>query len=205
MAYSSADLRNYGIGGDELDEIFVTLPSMDQEESSYWNAIEPIWDSINFYDGVETYLASIAPLDRRLVLLYAAHFAYSEIGNGGFQQFYWNSTGAIAPETIDGYRLIGMPELAALVERSSALLEFPYPRDRQLRQRVLFRASGCGELDSLSTDSFSKLYEVSDKDDAPINWRALNKDFYRLAETENGGFVAAANRYVSTHHLLTSN
>jgi hypothetical protein len=177
---------------------------MDQEESSYWTAIEPIWDTVNFYDGEETYLISIEPLDRRLVLLYAAHFAYSEICNGGFQQFYWNPTGTIAPETIEGYRLIEMPELAALVERSSALLESPYPRGCQLRQRVLLRVSGCGELDSKSADNFSKLYEVSGKDGAPINWRALNKSFYHLAETENGGFVATANRYASAHQLLSS-
>jgi hypothetical protein len=178
---------------------------MEQQESSYWDAIEPIWDLVNFYDGEETYLASISTLDRPLVLLYAAHFAYSEICNGGFQQFYWNSTGAIGPETVEGYRLIGMPELAALMERASALLEYPYPRDSSLRQHVLFRVSGSGELDSKSTDSLKRLYEVSDKDDAPIDWNALNKDFYRLAETENGGFEAAANRYVAGYKAVASN
>lgn len=177
---------------------------MEQQESSYWDAIEPIWDIVNFYDGEETYLASIAALDRRLALLYAAHFAYSEICNGGFQQFYWNSTGAIGPETVEGYRMIGMPELADLAERASASLESPYPRDRQLRQHVLFRVSGCGELDPKSTDNFKKLYEVCDKGNAPIDWNALNKDFYRLAEAENGGFEAAANRYVSEHKLSGS-
>jgi hypothetical protein len=50
-----------------------------------------------------------------------------------------------------------------------------------------------------------KLYEVSDKDDAPIDWNALSKDFYRLAETENGGFEAAANRYVSSQKFSGSN
>ena len=101
--------------------------------------------------------------------------------------------------------MIGMPELADLVERASTLLESPYPRDRQLRQHVLFRVSGCGELDSKSTDSFKNLYEVSDKDSAPIDWNALNKDFYRLAETENGGFEAAANRYAAAHKAVDSN
>jgi hypothetical protein len=159
--------------------------------------IEPIWDVVNFYDDEETYLSSIATLDRQVVLLYAAHFAYSEICNGGFQQFFWNSTGTIAPETIEGYRLIAMPELASLVERVAALLESPYPRGRGLRQSVIFRISGCGELDPQATDSFGKLYEVSDN--APIDWNALNKEFYRLAETENDGFEAAANRYASIH------
>jgi hypothetical protein len=68
----------------------------------------------------------------------------------------------------------------------------------------LFRVTGCGELDSKFTDNFKKLYEVSEKDDAPIRWNALNKDFYRLAETENGGFEAAANRYVKAHKLSGS-
>ena len=153
----------------------------------------------------ETYLASIAALDRRLVQLYAAHFAYSEICNGGLQQYLWNSTGAICPETIEGYPLIGMTELAFLIERASSFLGNPYPRDREARQLALFRATGCDESKLKSKEGFSMSYQVSDKEDAIVRWDQLNQEFHRLAETENGGFESAANRYAAIHKPSGSN
>ena len=180
---------------------------MAQKESSYWDAIEPIWDVVNFYGDEETYLASIANLDRRLVLLYAAHWAYSEISNGGFTQFFWNSTGAVGPEAMEGYRLIGMPQIAALIERVFGFLGFPYPRDRVLRQRALFSASGCdeAELKKLWQNPRLSLDEMIATPESPLNWNALNREFFKLMDAENGGFEVAANRYVSLHKLGPGN
>ena len=79
---------------------------------SYWDTIEPVWDKINIYEGEATFLTSIQPLPRPVVLLYAAHFCLSEIYNGGHLQFFWNNTGILCPEAIEGFNLIGMPQLA---------------------------------------------------------------------------------------------
>jgi hypothetical protein len=100
--------------------------------------------------------------------------------------------------------MIGMPELASIIERASSLLGDIYPRDREARQLALFRITGCDESKLRSKEGFSMLYNVSDKDDALIDWNALNKDFYHLAETENGGFEAAADGYTATNKLSGS-
>jgi len=61
-----------------------------------------------------------------------------EINNGGFNQFYLNSSGDFAPETIDSLRLIGANKTAMIVERANN--QFPdkkIPKDRAARQEIL--------------------------------------------------------------------
>lgn len=61
-----------------------------------------------------------------------------EINNGGFNQFYLNSSGDFAHETIDSLRLIGANKTALIVERAND--QFPdkkVPKDRATRQEIL--------------------------------------------------------------------
>jgi hypothetical protein len=80
---------------------------------SYWDYIEPYWDVFDIYNGHQGFESSIHNAPRPVVLLYAAHFCQSEVHNGGFLQFFWNNTGVLAPEAIEGYGVIGMPTLAS--------------------------------------------------------------------------------------------
>jgi len=64
-------------------------------------------------------------------LLYAAHFCLSEVHNGGFLQLFWNSTGVLVPEAIEGYQALGMPKLAATFASAAGVLGSAYPRDRE--------------------------------------------------------------------------
>jgi hypothetical protein len=114
---------------------------MAESAHSYWDLIEPVLDEINIYDGEANFLKSIQPISRPLVLLYAAHFCQSEVCNGGFLQFFKNSTGVLCPEAIEGFKLIGMPQLASVIETAAALLGSPYPRDREARSNALLAAS----------------------------------------------------------------
>ncbi|MDT3738827.1 MAG: DMP19 family protein [Candidatus Kapabacteria bacterium] len=61
-----------------------------------------------------------------------------EINNGGFNQFYINSAGDFAHETIDSLRKIGANKTAKLVEQAND--QFPdktVPKDRITRQEIL--------------------------------------------------------------------
>lgn len=66
-----------------------------------------------------------SPFDRKERLLAAtpgqrAVFALSwldaEVNNGGFHQFFFNATGALAAEALGGARLLGLDEHAAIIE-----------------------------------------------------------------------------------------
>jgi hypothetical protein len=44
-----------------------------------------------------------------------------EVGNGGFNQYFWNTDGRIVQDALQGYKLMGMPKHAASVRKAIAL------------------------------------------------------------------------------------
>lgn len=143
-----------------------------KEPVSYWELIDPIWDQMNIYEGGDVFLSSYSTVKPHIGQLYAAHFAQSEICNGGFHQLFSNSTGVLCPEAVQGFELIGMSRTASLLARAMQTLGNPFPRERGERQTV---------LESVPKDLLDQ----------------LNRQFFREIEAENGGFVDAANAFVS--------
>jgi hypothetical protein len=60
--------------------------------------------------------------------LYAAHWCISNVDNGGLLQFFWNSTGILAPEAREGFTIAGLKDLARVLEEASN--ELLIERDR---------------------------------------------------------------------------
>jgi hypothetical protein len=61
-----------------------------------------------------------------------------EINNGGFNQFYWNSSGNYANETVESLKKIGAEKLAEIVNKANS--EFPngiVPKKREKRIKIL--------------------------------------------------------------------
>jgi Domain of unknown function (DUF4375) len=96
-----------------------------QEEREYSSKIQPLFQKVKIHGDVQSFLASIKDLHRPSLLLYAAHFCLCEVHNGGFLQLFWNSTGVLFPEAVEGYRTLGMPKLAATFASAAALLGSP--------------------------------------------------------------------------------
>lgn len=163
--------------------------------NSYWELVEPIFSDINT-EGAASYFASIVAVPRPVLLLYAAHFCIAEVFNGGLLQFFWNSTGVIAPEAIEGLVAVGMPRLAAVLSHATMLLGSPYPRDRDDRWDALLVASGksASELESIFEKAVN-LYLAFQEATLPLSLDELNKEAWELARTENDGFQDAATRY----------
>ncbi|OQA19787.1 MAG: hypothetical protein BWY63_01649 [Chloroflexi bacterium ADurb.Bin360] len=84
-----------------------------------------------------------------------------EVNNGGFSQFFFNSSGDYTEELIQALKKIGSTKFLQLVE--SAVAEFPnshVPKDRSERQEI---------LDSI-------------EDRADPVWDALDAEFYKYEE-----------------------
>jgi hypothetical protein len=139
---------------------------------SYWKTVDPVWDQINIYDGPDVFLETYANAPEKAGLLFAAHFCQAEVCNGGFDQFFFNSTGVLAPEAVRGFRAIGQYKIADLLDVAMRRLANEYPRDRQLRQELLERV---GE----------KAFDD------------LDEQFFALLHEEAGGFEAAADAYAA--------
>jgi hypothetical protein len=67
--------------------------------------------------------------------------ALAEVHNGGFLQLFWNNTGVLVPEAIEGLLAIGMLKMASILREAALPLGTPYPRDRDDRWDALLVAS----------------------------------------------------------------
>jgi Domain of unknown function (DUF4375) len=138
----------------------------------YWRLVDPVWEQIDIYSGAGVFLETYTAANREAGLLFAAHFAQSEICNGGFKQLFSNSTGVLVPEAVEGFRVIGMGETANILSAAMRLLGESYPRERGERQSVLA---------GLDKETLNR----------------LDEKFFVLIETENGGFIQSADKFVS--------
>lgn len=78
-----------------------------------------------------------ARLPAALRMLRAMFWLDAEVQNGGFNQFFYNSTGAHANEALEGFRRIGAVKTATVLERAMALYLDELPYHAQVRERVL--------------------------------------------------------------------
>ena len=145
----------------------------------YWTLVDPIWEKVSIYDGPDTFLRQFHASPEASRTLFAAHWCQSEINNGGFGQFFSNSTGVLAPEAAQAFRAIGMPQTAAALEQAMALFGAAYPRDRTVREEAL-----------------EAIFDASD-DEEDCPFFDIEDTFFDLLNSENDGFEAAANRYAA--------
>jgi hypothetical protein len=145
----------------------------------YWELVEPVWKTISIYDGPAVYLDGMRAVPDHIGLLFAAHWAYYEMGNGGLSQFFCNSTGVVAPEAVRGFRAIGQSVTADLLKRAMRQFGRVYPRDREERQALM------------NTGDDPNRY-VADR-----SFDALDAQMWPLIDEEAGGFEAAADHFAA--------
>jgi hypothetical protein len=115
--------------------------------------LTPVADAA-FRRYATTPLHELAEVDQTVILVWSLR---SEIDNGGFDQFYYNSSGDHAMATVRALERIGAKQTAALVSEGNRLFPTqPVPSDRQ--QRI-------AELDAFS-------------DSATDTWDRLERAFY---------------------------
>jgi hypothetical protein len=170
---------------------------------SYWEVIEPLFETVEYGDTPEVFASSIAPLPYSAVILFSAHMCLAEVHNGGFLQLFWNTTGVLVPEGIEGFSAIGMPTMAALIQEAASPLGSLYPRDRDERWDALLNASGYSsqELESIfrKCDNFYLGFQEAV---GKMPFDSLSKRFWSCAESENGGFQMAATRFARSTRII---
>jgi hypothetical protein len=177
---------------------------------SYWEVIKPLFSIIEFGEGPESFANSIKSIPRSSVILFAAHMCISEVHNGGFLQLFWNNTGVLVPEGIEGFSTIGMPQMSAILSQAARQLGTPYPRGRDDRWDTLLVASGhsVNELEQIfgkhrdAADQMKGLYLAFGEATRNLGFDDMNKQLWESAKIENGGFQEAATRYAAAPHLI---
>ena len=114
--------------------------------------IDPMWFAVSIYDSYERYLKDLEPftMEQRYVL--AIEWLACEVNNGGFDQFFFNSTGIVWEDAMNGFRAAGIEEGAELVQTAAGLLGGRPSFDRAERQAQMkeheAELAGLDELDS---------------------------------------------------------
>jgi hypothetical protein len=154
---------------------------------TYWSTLDPIWDAIKI-DTPDVFAQTFGAIPRSIGLLYAAHFCQSEVCNGGFTQFFWNSTGVLAPEAVEGFMAIGQAQVANVVRRAMEMLGAPFQRDRAARWQALevLRGEPNKEIQS-GRPNYRNI----------ALFGPLEDEFNSLLAREAGGFEIAADSYAA--------
>ncbi|HEX7901412.1 MAG TPA: DMP19 family protein [Planctomycetota bacterium] len=107
-----------------------------------------------------------APLSPAERVVYCAYFLDAEVHNGGFDQFFFNSQGNLAAETLDALRAIGAPKSAGFLRQACDAFapEEPSP-DRDVRWTQMDRVpkelrEGWHALDTLYYDCGERVPEL---------------------------------------------
>lgn len=131
-----------------------------------------LWSCLDHYGPPEQMAARLDQLPHPYDQIIVIYIFEAEMLNGSVHQFFFNSSGALAPDVALALQAMDLPRHSAAVERGMALFPTPYPRDTQKRRG--FMASKGAHFDNL-------LYELTgDVDDGEMN-RAM----IRLARDAN--------------------
>jgi hypothetical protein len=153
---------------------------LSQDDS--WKIIEPVWWIGDIYGSVDDYEHSLAEFSKPQRYLFAIHWYMAEVNNGGHWQFYFNSTGIVWPDALQGFRTIGLDPAVEIMEESIALMGGEPSRDRGERQDQIDRLSpDFNDLD----DRFYDLQKNVDIEQLMIEYARENaSNFYFEGDVE---------------------
>lgn len=142
------------------------------------------------------YDPALSDVPHDIQLLAAMSYGKSDIENGGFHQFFSNSTGVFAPEMIEWCERAGLHETAEVIREAVAFFGDKFPRSREVRNRVL--------------QEYPNRRESDDRDTIPIGQQvwdpfySLSSRFYASLPYEEKVFDKAADRWLRDVCGITS-
>lgn len=88
-------------------KIKITTEDILSKECYPQAAIEPLWWSVSIYDSSKQYEEDLAPFTVPQRYVFAIQWYISEVENGGHDQFFYNSTGIVWKDALEGLKAIG--------------------------------------------------------------------------------------------------
>lgn len=151
------------------------------------NIVDPMWYGVSIYDGLQTYEQDISRFTENQKHLHAMIWYQCEVNNGGHDQFFFNSTGIVWKNALDGFRKIGFDAAAEILQEAVSLLGGTPSFDRTERQEQLDGLSD-NDYDRLG-DLDSRFYDIADFDDYILRFINENKkDFYFDGDIDIGEY-----------------
>lgn len=130
----------------------------DDSLKAAWHFIEPYAESVEIYGTPEEFFETFGRLPEAVRHVLAVWWLHAEVCNGGFHQLFYNSSGILAPEAVEGLRAIGLRICVTIADAAIKKLGEPYPRDREARLKTLQLLERSGN-DGKHGDPFDELNE----------------------------------------------
>jgi hypothetical protein len=138
--------------------------------------IDPVWWLATFYDGPDAYEESLKRFSKSQRLIWAMFWYVSEVNNGGHDQFYSNSTGMVWRDAVEGFEMLGVSEIAALLFESALRMGGSPSLDREARERQL------EETNANFDDLDDQFYEIENS--GAVDLDAIMMEFIRANATD---------------------
>ena len=119
--------------------------------------IEPLWWSVNIYDSAERYYEDLAPFSLPQRYIFAIQWYLAETYNGGHDQFFFNSTGIVWREALEGFKAAGLDGCADILSEAARRMGGEPSPDREQRWSVM------EELQPEFDDLDSRLYGMDEQ------------------------------------------
>lgn len=115
-------------------EILRTIPDQDLEYA--------IIDHVSYLisDDYQNEYKIVMALPQEIRAIYTTWEVDAEVNNGGFNQYFWNSSGQFRHEAIAGYELIGAGQHAALLREAVAIYEKEEARLKKYKDKGTLEA-----------------------------------------------------------------
>lgn len=133
----------------------ITIEDIQNIEES-WDICEPLWFIINIYEGYEDYIKSAEILTLEQRYLFAITWYFAEVSNGGHHQFFYNSTGIVWEDVLNGFKHFGMPKFAANFMKVIDYCGGSISLDREERWNML------ESLENKNEEEFFKILDEAD-------------------------------------------
>ncbi|MBE6925847.1 MAG: DUF4375 domain-containing protein [Ruminococcaceae bacterium] len=144
------------------------------------NNMEPIWnltDTNDFVVALTEYLGKKTKYGEDMSVLsdaerifYITQLLEMEVNNGGFSQFFYNSSGNFSNELVGAFTAIGANATAAICQKAISALGCDIPVDRDEREEMLDELES-DEIDEILEECDSAFYDYED------NLNELNYNF----------------------------
>ena len=148
--------------------------------------IDDIWkieDELSFVIEMASYLGKICEygdnmekLNENQRVLYITQSLEGEVNNGGFSQFFFNSSGDFANEVVSAFEKIGATKTAEICKTAVSIYGESVPLDRDERESLLIDND---EVDEILNDCDNAFFEYED-DLTALNYQFIinNKDSF---------------------------
>lgn len=103
-------------------------------------------------------------------IFYIAQMLEMEVNNGGFSQFFYNSSGNFSNEVVSAFHAIGANTTAAICKKALSAFDCEIPVDRDEREKMLNELAN-DEIDGIFEECDNAFYDNND------NLNELNHTF----------------------------